>query len=117
MITPAPNWRGTGINAIAGTRGLQGFRRRKGIGQDSGNGGPMGPYDPTQGLSNLPVSGSSMNTAGEFVSPVFAAGSLLNTSVPASSQVVPGISNQTLMVGAAVALGFALLAGIAGGRR
>lgn len=112
MITRAQNWRGTGIRAIAGTRGL---------GQDSGNGAPD-VFSPAELASLVPAVGPNapgILQVGNLATQISSGGgySLNPSTGQLQANLIPGISNAGLLWIGGALVGVALLAGIARGRR
>lgn len=122
MIVKAPNWRGTAINAIRGTRGLSG-RCCRGMGQDASSGGPD-IFTQSEIAGLVPPVGPNANVVaplqvGTLAQQISSSGQY--SLSPSSGQLVtnwiPGVSNSTLLIGGAAVLGFVLVMGMARGRR
>lgn len=118
MITRAPNWRGTGINAIYGTRGLSGRRSRRGVGDtpDTFSAADLAWLNPSYGPDASQVAPLQVGNLAQQIS---SGGqySLNPSTGQLQTNMIPGISNGTLLAGGAALLGLALFMGIAGGRR
>lgn len=117
MMVSAPNWRGTGLRAIYGTRGLSG--RCRGVGQDAGSPDVFSPGELASLVPEVGPNAPGILQVGALAQQTSASGQYsVNPSTGQLVQnMIPGVSNSALVWIAGGLVGFVLLAGISGGRR